>query len=147
MRGSWRRNRNCNVLTPLLWPSTLCLSHSPGLLNRRPRGSLYWMMTFFTVSYQQLLWSPNSIGVPEGPFGRVWLSLPHLLYNSIRSLTGTLQGPQDPFGLMWLYLPHLIYIPLQLYCNCNCKSSGAPRAPSAWCSFPYHISSITPTDL
>ena len=24
--------------------------------------------------------------------------------------------------------------------------SGYPRAPSAWCSFPYHISSITPSD-
>ena len=27
------------------------------------------------------LWSPNSIGVPEGPLGRVWLSLPHLVSN------------------------------------------------------------------
>ena len=47
-------------------------------------------MAFLTASYQQLLWSPNSIGVPEGPFGRVWLSLPHLVYNSVRSLTATL---------------------------------------------------------
>ena len=31
---------------------------------------------------------PNSIGAPS-PFGLVWLSLPHLVYNSIRSLTGT----------------------------------------------------------
>ena len=30
------------------------------------------------TSYQQLLRSPNSIGVPEAPLGRVWLSLPHL---------------------------------------------------------------------
>ena len=60
------------------------------MLNRRPGGpALYWMMAFFTASYQQLLWSPNSIGVPEGPLGRVWLSLPHLVYNSVRSLTGT----------------------------------------------------------
>ena len=29
VRGSWRPNRNCNILTPLLWPSTLCLSCSP----------------------------------------------------------------------------------------------------------------------
>ena len=33
----------------------------------------------FTASYQQLLWSPNFIGVPEGPLGRVWLSLPHFV--------------------------------------------------------------------
>ena len=25
--------------------------------------------------------------------------------------------------------------------------SGVPMAPSAWCGFPYHISSITPSDL
>ena len=48
---------------------------------------------------------------PEGPFGRVWLSLPHLISN--------FSGP-----------------PTQ---------SGAPRSPSAWCGFPYHISSLTPT--
>ena len=35
-----------------------------------------------------------------------------------------------------------------LYCilsatSLNPNSSGAPRAPSTWCGFPYHISSIT----
>ena len=66
---------------PLLWPSTLCLYRSP---DAQPEalGPLCWVMAFFTASYQQLLWSPNSIGVPEGPFGRVWLSLPDLVYNS-----------------------------------------------------------------
>ena len=60
------------------------------MLNWRPCSPAFcWMMAFFTASYQQLHWSPNSIGVPEGPFGRVWLSLPHLVYNSVRSLTGT----------------------------------------------------------
>ena len=41
---------------------------------------LCWVLAFLTTSYQQLLWSPNSIGVPKGPLGRVWLSLPHLVY-------------------------------------------------------------------
>ena len=67
---------------PLLWPSALCLSRSPGLLNRRPRGPLCWVMAFFTASYQQLLWT----------------------------------------------LTHQF-----------------PKAPSGWCGFPYHISSITPS--
>ena len=53
------------------------------MLNRRPWGPLCWVLAFFTASYQQLLWSPNSIGVPEGSLGRVWLSLPHLIINSI----------------------------------------------------------------
>ena len=66
---------------PLLWPSTLSLSRSPGLLNRRPRGPLCWMMAFFTASYQQLLWTRNQSEAPS-PIGLVWLSLPHLVYNS-----------------------------------------------------------------
>ena len=52
------------------------------MLNRRPWGSLCWVLAFFTASYQHLL------------------------------RTSTHQGP---------------------------------KAPSAWCSFPYHISSITPS--
>ena len=87
MRGSWRPNRTTIYWPPLLWPSALCLSRSPGQLNRRPMGpALYWMMAFFTASYQQLLWSPTQSGAPS-PFGLVWLSLPHLDYNSVRSLT------------------------------------------------------------
>ena len=50
------------------------------MLNRRPWGPLCLVLAFFTASYQQLLWSPNSIGILEGPLGRVWLSLPHLVY-------------------------------------------------------------------
>ena len=72
---------------PLLWPSALWLSRSPGLLNRRTRGpALCWMMAFFNASYQQLLWIPTKSGAPS-PFGLVWLSLPHFISNSVRSLT------------------------------------------------------------
>ena len=114
VRGSWRPNRTTIYWPPLLWPSALCLSRSPGLLNRRPRGpALYWMMAFFTAPYHKLVSKtpsgvprspsagcgfpyhilsptsliPNSIGGPESPFGLVWLSLPHLVSNSVRSLT------------------------------------------------------------
>ncbi len=78
MRGSWRPNRNYNILTPLLWPSTLCLSCSPDA---------------------------------GGPLSGCWLSLLHLISN--------FSGPQTP--------------------------SGFPRALSAGCGFPYHISAITPS--
>ena len=82
VRGSWRLNRIAIYWPPLLWPSELRLSRSPGLLNWRPRGpALCWM----------------------------WLSLLHLITNW--------SGPQTP--------------------------SGVPRAPSAGCGFPYHISYIT----
>ena len=40
VRGSWRPNRTAIYWPPLLWPSALCLSRSPGLLNRRPGGPL-----------------------------------------------------------------------------------------------------------
>ena len=89
MRGSWRPNGTAIFSPPLLWPSALCLSRSSGLLNRRPSGpALCWMIAFFTASYQQLLGTPIQSGAPN-PFGLAWLSLPHLVYNSVRSLTET----------------------------------------------------------
>ena len=74
---------NWNILTPKLWPSTLCLSRS---FDAQPEAQrpLCWVMTFFIASYQHLL------------------------------RTSTHQGP---------------------------------KAPSPWCGFPYHIPSITPSDL
>ena len=69
----------------LLWPSTLCLSHSPGLPTGGPEvHSVGWSAT----SYQQLLCTPIQSGAPS-PFGLLWLSLPHLVYNSVQSLTAT----------------------------------------------------------
>ena len=65
---------------------TLCLSCSSDA-QPEPWGPLCWVLAFFIVSSQHLLWTPNSIGVPEGPFGRVWLSLPHLGYIPVRSST------------------------------------------------------------
>ena len=65
---------------------TLCLSRSLVLLNRRPRGSLYWMLAFFIASYQHLLWTPNSIGVQMTP--SAWCGFPyHISSISVRSLT------------------------------------------------------------
>ena len=47
---------------------TLCLSCTIGLLNRRPRGSLCWMLAFFIASYQHLLWtSANQVPRPLRP--------------------------------------------------------------------------------
>ena len=50
MRGSWRPNKTAIYCPPLLWPSAVCLSRSPGLLNRRPRfllsaGFLYHILS------------------------------------------------------------------------------------------------------
>ena len=76
VRGSWRPNRTAIYWPPLLWPSSLCLSRSPGLLNQRPGGSAFcWVLAFSTTSCHQRV-SKTTEG-PEGPFGQVWLSLPH----------------------------------------------------------------------
>ena len=40
---------NCNILTPNLWPSTLCLSFFFYMLNRRPWGPL-WLSLLHLVS-------------------------------------------------------------------------------------------------
>ena len=87
VRGSWRPNKDCNILTPLLWPSALCLSRS---LDAQPedRGLSFLLSAGF-------------------------------LYHN---LSATSLNPNQPW----------------------------PRAPSAWCGFPYHFSSnsvrpLTPT--
>ena len=42
---------NCNILTLKLWPSALCLSRSPGLLNQRPRAhSARWWLFYCILS-------------------------------------------------------------------------------------------------
>ena len=55
MRGSWRPNKDCNILTPTLLAITAFLSSSSGLLNRGHGG-------------------PAS--------ARTWFSFQHLLFNS-----------------------------------------------------------------
>ena len=78
--------QNWNILTPKLWPSALCLSCSsdaqPEALGSTLLGTrfLYCILSVCSLD-------PNSSGLPEGPFGRVWLSLPHLVSNSVRSST------------------------------------------------------------
>ena len=51
-------------------------------------------MAFFTATYHQLVWSTDSIGGPEDPFGREWLSLPHLISNCSGPQLN--QGPREP---------------------------------------------------
>ena len=93
--------------TAIFWPHSYsrqrCVFVVHLMLNRRPRGPLCWVMAFFSASYQHLLWTPIQSGAPS-PFGLVWFSLPHLVYNSVRSLTGT--------ATVWL-LSWLSYIIVQ----------------------------------
>ena len=65
MRGSLRPNRTAIHWPPLLWSSVLCLSRFP---DAQPETRMPTLLAFSTASYHQLVWSPNSIGGPEGPF-------------------------------------------------------------------------------
>ena len=75
--------QNWNILTPTLLAVTLSLSCSPDvqLEVQRPTllddGFLYCNLSASSLD-------PNSSGLLEGPFGRVWLSLPHLVYNCLQ---------------------------------------------------------------
>ena len=45
VRGSWRPNKDCNILTsPAPLDIAVCRSCSPGLLNRKPGGPLRWVL-------------------------------------------------------------------------------------------------------
>ena len=51
------------------------------MFNRSPGGSAFcWVLAFSTTSCHQRV--SETTGGPEGPFGWVWLSLPHLISNS-----------------------------------------------------------------
>ena len=92
---------------------SVCLSCSPDAQPEAQRPNSLLNNGFLYCIFSATSLDPNSSG-PQGPFGLMWLSLPHLDYNSVRSHTATHQGPQGLFGLMWLYLPPLVYLPLQL---------------------------------
>ena len=60
----------------------VCRSRSPGLLNRGPGSPASPEHVLIPASSHQLVWSPNSMGVPGAPSAGWWLSLPHLVSNS-----------------------------------------------------------------
>ena len=66
VRGSWRLNKDCNILTsPAPLDIAVCHSRSP---DAQPETRGPTLLAFSTASYHQLVWSPNSIGGPDGPF-------------------------------------------------------------------------------
>ena len=92
MRGCWRPNRNCNILTP----------------------------TLIAVNVVSFLFSWCSTRGPEAHSAGWWLSLLHLI--SIFSAPQLIRA-SSPFGLVWLSLPHLVYnSDSSSNCNCNLTS-------------------------
>ena len=104
VRGCWRLNRTAIYWPPLLWPSALCLSRSPGLLNRRPRGLvLCWIVAFFTASYHQLV-SKTPSGVPKAP--SAGCGFPYYILSPTSQIPNSSGAPRAPSA--GLSLPHLI---------------------------------------
>ena len=92
MRGSWRPNRTATYWPPLLWPSALCLSHSPDA--QLEAWGLSFLLAFSTTSYLKLVWSPTQLGVSRAPSAGWWLSQPPLVSDfSDLQLTDFLSSP------------------------------------------------------
>ena len=104
VRGSWRPNRTEIYWPPLLWPSALSFSFSRAaqLEAQGPSSLLDDGFLYCILSPTGL---QSSIGGPEGPFGQVWLSLPHLVSD--------ISDPQLSHFLSWTS-----YIIVQRPLNC-----------------------------
>ena len=76
-------------------------------------------MTVNVVSFSFSRCSTGGLGVHSAG---CWLSLLHLI--SIFSGPQFIRAPEGPFGRVWLFLPHLVPLPLQLYCNCFWNSNS-----------------------
>ena len=80
--GAGDRKETAIFWSSLLWPSR-CVFLVLQMLNRRSRGPLWmasftaWLPLLHLISNFSGPQTPS--GVPEGPLGRVWLSLPHLV--------------------------------------------------------------------
>ena len=77
---------NCNILTPKLMAVSV-VSFSLFDAQPEPWGSTLLGAGFLYCILSASSLDPNSSGLPEGPFGRVWLPLPHLVSNSVQSST------------------------------------------------------------
>ena len=107
-RGRWRPNINCNILTPNIWPSTLCLSRSPDAQPEAQRPTLLGDDFLYCILSAS---SPDLN--PSRPHGFTY----HLSSFSVSNSNWNSSGAPRLQGLMWLYLPHLVPLRLQLYCN------------------------------
>ena len=86
VRGSWRPNINCNILTPTLMAVNVVSFAFSRCSAGGPEAILCDGFLYCILSATSL--GPNS-SEPQGPFGLMWLSLQHFVYNSVRSPTAT----------------------------------------------------------
>ena len=93
-----------------------------------------------TLCLVLLMLGSTPSGLSEGPLGRVWLFLPHLVSNPLGVCWQLHRGFSEcPLGRVWLSLPHLVSSCLEV---CWQLHRGFPRTPSVGCGLPYHIWSL-----
>ena len=90
VRGSWRLNKDCNILTsPAPLDIAVCRSRSPGLLNRGPGGPASLGHVLIPASSHQLVSKLNRGSqrplLPGGGFPYHVFSPTHLITNSLTS--------------------------------------------------------------
>ena len=126
----------------------------------RAWGPLCWVLAFSTTSCHQRVWPPNSIGVPDGPFGRVWLSLPLLVYLPLQlycNSTGTwlpswlryiiIQRPHDRPLHLWnrMFNPHQAEITVMQFIGHSLPVHQSMSVPWEFFSSSHFISQFPPT--
>ena len=60
VRGSWRLNKDCNILTPTLMAISVVSFFFSSAAQQEARGSAFcWVRAFSTTSCLKLIWSPT----------------------------------------------------------------------------------------
>ena len=80
VRGSWRSNRSCNMLTPTLMAVSVVSFSFSGAAQPEVQGPSS-LLSFSTTSYQQLLWAPTHQGFQEPP--RPGMAFPTTSYQQL----------------------------------------------------------------
>ena len=108
VRGSWRSN-----ITKYFDPqSQRCVFLVLLMLNRRPWGPLWWVLAFFTASYQHLFWTPIHQGFPRAP--STGCGFPYYISSPTPSDL-QLNCPQLPSWLHYIIIQRLHDCPLDLW--------------------------------
>ena len=95
VRGSWRLNKDCNILTSPAPPDiAMCHSRSSGLLNRGPGGPASLGHVLIPASSHQLV--SKLYRGPQGPLLLNGSFLYHIL-SPTRLISNSIGGPEGPF--------------------------------------------------
>ena len=82
MRGNWRPNRNCNILTPHSYGRQRCVFLVLQMLNREAQGPLLLGAGFLLLHLISIFSGPQLIRAPSPFSPECGFPYPHLIYNS-----------------------------------------------------------------